>query len=52
MLDFLRKKGIIIFDTRGARGNATGDADLWTGGGCAWHCYFPLSNEVILWEMA
>jgi RHS repeat-associated protein len=50
-LDFLGKRGIIIFDTRGAWPNATGHADLWTGAGCAWECYFPLSNEVSLWKM-
>jgi hypothetical protein len=50
-LDFLGKKGIILFDTRGTWSDATGHSDLWDRATCVKDCYFSQSTDVTLWGM-
>lgn len=49
--EFKGKKGIIIFDVD-AWSDASGHATLWNGVTCSDKCYFPLSKEVMLWELS
>eukprot|EP00947_MAST-08B_sp_MAST-8B-sp1_P005623 g5623.t1 len=45
------RRGIIMFDTRGAWDDATGHFDLYDGRGCSSKCYWSEAVAVYLWPV-